>query len=205
MRRVQVFDVNETLLDLAAMDPHFQRVFGDAGMRRAWFGQMIQSALVATITGAYRQFGEHAMAALEMVADQAGVELTDDDRGAIGGQMRELPAHPEVPDALRRLRDEGFRMAALTNSTLEVARAHETQEAYAAQSRPRAGIEGTLSQAVRTMDLRRARYIGLAKVHLQHVLTAAALNLVRVAAWLAGTPLARTRRSAFIQLMTLPA
>ncbi len=58
----------------------------------------------------------------------------------------------------------------------------ETQAAYAAQYRARAGIEGTLSQAVRTMHLRRARYIGLAKVHLQRVLTAAGLNLVRVAA-----------------------
>ena len=55
------------------------------------------------------------------------------------------------------------------------------------------------------MHLRRARYIGLAKVHLQHVLTAAALNLVRVAAWLAGTPLARTRQSAFVRLMAHPA
>jgi transposase len=91
------------------------------------------------------------------------------------------------------------------HAALEIARAHEMQEAYAAQYRPRAGIEGTLSQAVRTMDLRRARYIGLAKVHLQHVLTAAALNLVRVAAWLAGTPLARTRRSAFVRLMAHPA
>jgi hypothetical protein len=41
MRRVQVFDVNETLLDLAAMDPHFQRIFGDAAVRRSWFTQMI--------------------------------------------------------------------------------------------------------------------------------------------------------------------
>ena len=47
MRRVQVFDVNETLLDLAAMDPHFQQIFGDAAVRRSWFTQMIQSALVA--------------------------------------------------------------------------------------------------------------------------------------------------------------
>lgn len=123
MARVQVFDVNETLLDLAAMDPHFERVFGNAGMRPVWFGQMIQSALVATVTGAYRQFGEHAMAALDMVAETSGVELTDGDRAAIGAQMRQLPAHPEVPAALRRLRGEGFRMAALTNSTLEVARA----------------------------------------------------------------------------------
>jgi hypothetical protein len=91
------------------------------------------------------------------------------------------------------------------HAALEAARMRETQEAYTAQYRSRAGIEGTLSQAVRTMDLRRARYIGLAKVHLQHVLTAAALNLVRVAAWLAGTPLARTRHSAFVRLMAHPA
>jgi transposase len=91
------------------------------------------------------------------------------------------------------------------HAALGAARARETQEAFAAQYRPRAGIEGTLSQGVRTMHLRRARYIGLAKVHLQHVLTAAALNLVRVAAWLAGNPLAHTRQSAFVRLMAHPA
>ncbi len=123
MRRVQVFDVNETLLDLAAMDPHFERVFGDAGARQAWFNQMIQSALVATVTGAYSQFGALAMAALEMTAEQAGVEVREEDRDAIAGQMRRLPAHPEVPGALQRLRDAGLRLAALTNSTEQVARA----------------------------------------------------------------------------------
>ena len=123
MGRVQVFDVNETLLDLAAMDPHFQRIFGDAGARVAWFTQMIQSALVATVTGAYSQFGAHAMAALEMTAGQAGVELTDDDKKAVAAQLRQLPAHPEVADALRRLGDGGLRLAALTNSTEQVARA----------------------------------------------------------------------------------
>jgi hypothetical protein len=91
------------------------------------------------------------------------------------------------------------------HAALGAARIRETQEAYAAQYRLRAGLEGTLSQAVRTMHLRRARYLGLAKVHLQHVLTAAALNLVRVAAWLAGHPFARTRQSAFVRLMAHPA
>ena len=123
MRRVQVFDVNETLLDLAAMDPHFQRMFGDAGIRLAWFNQMIQSALVATVTGAYSQFGAHAMAALEMTAERAGVELADGDRVAVAAQMRQLPAHPEVAGALGRLRAAGLRLAALTNSTEQVARA----------------------------------------------------------------------------------
>jgi 2-haloacid dehalogenase len=123
MRRVQVFDVNETLLDLAAMDPHFERIFGDAAVRWAWFDQMIQSALVATVTGSYRQFGAHAMAALEMTAERAGVGLADDDREAVAAQLGRLPAHPEVPDALRRLSEAGLRLAALTNSTEEVARA----------------------------------------------------------------------------------
>jgi 2-haloacid dehalogenase len=123
MRRVQVFDVNETLLDLAAMDPHFQRIFGDGGARVAWFNQMIQSALVATVTGAYSQFGAHAMAALEMTAERAGARLTEGDREAVAAQMRQLPAHPEVDGALRRLRDAGLRLAALTNSTEQVARA----------------------------------------------------------------------------------
>jgi 2-haloacid dehalogenase len=123
MRRVQVFDVNETLLDLAAMDPHFQRIFGDAGVRVTWFTQMIQSALVATVTGAYRPFGAHAMAALEMTAELADVTLADGDREAVADQLRHLPAHPEVAGALRRLGDAGLRLASLTNSTEEVARA----------------------------------------------------------------------------------
>jgi 2-haloacid dehalogenase len=123
MRRVQVFDVNETLLDLAALDPHFQRIFGDAGVRVAWFEQMIQSALVATVTGVYHQFGSLAMAALEATAERAGLELADDDKEAVAAQMRQLPAHPEVAGALRRLRDAGLRLASLTNSTEQVARA----------------------------------------------------------------------------------
>ena len=123
MRRVQVFDVNETLLDLAAMDPHFQRIFGDAGVRMAWFDQMIQSALVAIVTSAYHPFGAHAMAALGMTAERAGVELADDDKEAVAAQLRQLSAHPEVVPALRRLRDAGLRLASLTNSTEQVARA----------------------------------------------------------------------------------
>jgi 2-haloacid dehalogenase len=123
MGRVQVFDVNETLLDLAAMDPHFQRIFGDPGVRVTWFSQMISSALVATVTGAYHPFGDHAMAALEMTAEQAGVKLAEGDKQAVAAQLRQLPAHPEVTGALRRLRGDGLRLAALTNSTEQVARA----------------------------------------------------------------------------------
>jgi len=64
----------------------------------------------------------------------------------------------------------------------------------------RAGIEATISQGVRAFDLRRSRYLGLPKTHLQHVSIAVAINLVRVVAWLNGDPLAPTRVSAFEML-----
>ena len=121
MARVCVFDVNETLLDLGALDPHFERAFGDAGVRRVWFSQLLQSALVATVTGAYSDFGQVGGAALEMVAEREGLDLSDEDRQRILGGMRELPPHPEVTESLERLREAGLRLATLTNSTRGVA------------------------------------------------------------------------------------
>jgi 2-haloacid dehalogenase len=123
MARVCVFDVNETLLDLGALDPHFERAFGDAGVRRLWFLQLLQSALVATVTDTYSDFGTIGGAALEMVAERQGVDLSDEDRQKILGGMRELPPHPEVAESLDRLRDAGLRLATLTNSTQQVAEA----------------------------------------------------------------------------------
>jgi IS5 family transposase len=64
----------------------------------------------------------------------------------------------------------------------------------------RQDVEGTISQAVRAFGLRQARYRGLAKMALQHITTAAALNLDRMAAWFAGRPLAPTRTSRFAAL-----
>ncbi len=123
MARVCLFDVNETLLDLGALDPHFERAFGDASVRRSWFLQVLQSALVATVTGAYSDFGAVGAAALAMTAERQGVRLSEEDRRSIVGGIRELPPHPEVPAALDLLRDAGLRLAALTNNTAEVAEA----------------------------------------------------------------------------------
>jgi transposase len=85
---------------------------------------------------------------------------------------------------------------------LQERRTAEETEAFAREYARRAGIEGTISQGVRAFGLRRAKYIGLAKTHLQHVLTAAAIDFVRVAQWLDAVPLAQTRQSSFVKLMT---
>ncbi|MGB3683295.1 MAG: haloacid dehalogenase type II [Rubrobacteraceae bacterium] len=116
-----MFDVNETLLDLSALDPHFERVFGDEAVRQEWFGQMIQSALVSIVTDAYSDFGSIGGAALQMTAERHGIELSEEDQQSILTTVPQLPPHPEVEDSLARLRDAGIRLATLTNSTQQVA------------------------------------------------------------------------------------
>ncbi len=53
MAQVLAFDVNETLLDLKALDGRFEELFGTAALRPLWFGQMLQLAFVGGLTGAY--------------------------------------------------------------------------------------------------------------------------------------------------------
>ncbi len=80
-------------------------------------------------------------------------------------------------------------------------REREKTDAFKKLYARRAGVEGTLSQGVRSFDMRRTRYIGLAKTHLQHLLIAIAMNLVRAVRWLSGEKLAVTRQSAFVKLL----
>jgi transposase len=86
------------------------------------------------------------------------------------------------------------------HEALAAARARQADEAERPLYRLRAGIEGTLSQGVRAFGLRQARYRGLAKMHLQNLAAAVALNLDRLAAWLEERPLAPTRKSRFAML-----
>ncbi|MCZ7570785.1 MAG: transposase [Ardenticatenaceae bacterium] len=83
---------------------------------------------------------------------------------------------------------------------LQAARQRQTSESFRQLYALRAGIEGTISQAVAIPDLRHARYIGQAKTHLQHICVALGLNILRVGAWLAKIPRARTRTSPFAAL-----
>jgi transposase len=83
---------------------------------------------------------------------------------------------------------------------LQTTREVQTTGAFRQQYAARAGVESTHEQAIRRCGLRQCRYIGLAKTHLQHVVTATAINLIRVGDWLAGTPIAPTRCSRFAAL-----
>jgi hypothetical protein len=81
------------------------------------------------------------------------------------------------------------------HDTLRQARTEQDTKDWRADYALRAGVEGTIRQAVAVTGLRRARYRGLAKTHLEHVYSAVALNLIRLDAWWNGHPLDRTRTS----------
>ena len=116
MKKIIVFDVNETLLDLKALDPHFERVFGNAAVRTSWFATVLRNSLVSTVTGLYDDFGKIAGASLEMTAEQYEIDLSEENRNTIMGTIRSLPAHPDVIPGLDKLRAAGFRLITLTNS-----------------------------------------------------------------------------------------
>jgi len=86
------------------------------------------------------------------------------------------------------------------HEALQAARQRQETELFKEEYAVRAGVEGTISQAVHARSMRRTRYRGLAKTHLQHVATAAAMNVMRVVNWLTDVPQSTTRKSRFAML-----
>jgi 2-haloacid dehalogenase len=115
-QRIIVFDVNETLLDVGALAPQFQRLFGNAGVAQEWFSNVVLYSQVATIAGPYVDFGTIARAALTMTGAAHGVSLAPADQDGILRGLVSLPPHADVRDGLQQLRAAGFRLVTLTNS-----------------------------------------------------------------------------------------
>jgi 2-haloacid dehalogenase len=113
---ILVFDVNETLLDIESIAPLFGELFGDERVLREWFGQLVMYSMTATLAECYVDFFTLGQGVLHMLADIHRVNITDDDRVRLREQMRTMPAHPDVAEALAALRDNGFRLVTLTNS-----------------------------------------------------------------------------------------
>lgn len=111
-----VFDVNETLLDITTLEPLFERMFGNPGILREWFAQLVLYSQTMTLSGLYTPFNKLGAAALKMTATIHQIACTDKDIEELGARMRNMPAHADVAPALTRLKDAGFRLVTLTNS-----------------------------------------------------------------------------------------
>ena len=110
------------------------------------------------------------------------------------------PSRSLCTDAQATGRSMTLRFPQERHEMLLAARKRQQTAAFKALYRRRAGIEGTFSQTTRITGVRRARYRGLPKTHLQHILTAVATNILRLDAWLQGVPFAKTRTSRFAAL-----
>lgn len=143
--QVLVFDVNETLLDLAALRPQFEAVLGTAEPMGEWFARMLHGSLVANHLGKYRSFGEVGTDALMALARKRGVAVDESRAAGVVAGMRTLPPHADVLPAMARLAEAGYRLVTLTNGSYE---------AVAAQVAG-SGIDGYLEQALSVDEVRR--------------------------------------------------
>ena len=119
-RPIIVFDVNETLLNLDGVQPVFDRIFNDPAAMRLWFGGLITYSEALTLAGVYVPFTDIGGGVLRMLAATRGIAISDADAVELTDRFATMPPHPEVPAALRRLRDHGFRLFTLTDNTLEI-------------------------------------------------------------------------------------
>jgi 2-haloacid dehalogenase len=144
MPRVIVFDLMGTLLDSRQLDQYFERFFGAADVRREWFTQIQQLAMAAVLTNAYEDLGIQADMALELTARYHQVSLLGEEKNLILNALQKLRAYPEVARNLQRLRDAGFRLAVLTNSTARTAEEQLTD----------AGLRGYFEQVISADEVR---------------------------------------------------
>ncbi|WP_299100803.1 haloacid dehalogenase type II [uncultured Winogradskyella sp.] len=117
--KVLFFDVNETLLDLTAMKESVGKVLGNrSDLLPLWFTTMLQYSLVSTVGRQYNDFGIIGAAALQMVAANHNIKLSEEEgKEAILGPLRSIPAHPEVKQALADLKKAGYTLVSFTNSS----------------------------------------------------------------------------------------
>jgi 2-haloacid dehalogenase len=113
---ILIFDVNETLIDLEVMSPLFERVFGDKRVLREWLGHLIMYSMTITLSGLYKDYFSLGQGLFEMVGTIHKVSVQSTDVEALKKGMMTMPAHPDVEEGLKQLKDAGFRMVTLTNS-----------------------------------------------------------------------------------------
>ncbi|MBE7219587.1 MAG: hypothetical protein INR64_14035, partial [Caulobacteraceae bacterium] len=113
---VLAFDVNETVLDIMALEPLFLALFGRREAMREWYAQLILHSQAMTLAGAYAPLPALAAGVLRMMGTIYSIDIGDAAVADLAAAIKTLPAHADVRPALERLRAEGFRTVTLTNS-----------------------------------------------------------------------------------------
>lgn len=118
--KVLFFDVNETLLDLSELKNSVGSILGGReDLVPLWFRMMLHYSLVSTLGNDYKHFGEIGMATLQMMARNQGIYLPRLEAQQALSPIRSLSPHPDVIPGLTILKEKGYRMFTLTNSSFE--------------------------------------------------------------------------------------
>lgn len=117
-----IFDVNETLINMAELEEKVNHLLDHPSAFRIWFPSLLHHSLVETLTNSYHDFSDLARATLAMTAEKMGVDANPEEIKTTLTQITRLPAHDDVASGLTRLRHHGYQLAALTNGTPAVAR-----------------------------------------------------------------------------------
>lgn len=124
------------------------------------------------------------------------VQITFDPKTCLACSVRPQCTRAKKSGRTLVLRAEG------RHQTLQSARERQQTDDFKCLYKKRSGIEGTLSQGIRSSGLRRSRYVGQPKTHLQNLAIAVATNIKRLNDWLNEVPLASTRHSRFSLLLS---
>jgi len=129
--KLLVFDVNETLLDLAPLKEKVNKLLGTTSAFEVWFSKLIQFAMVETTTGTYSDFGDIGASTLHMTAQGFSKRLLEHDIKTTLSIITKLKPHSDVIKGLELLKKEGFKLVALSNSgkkTLNIQMKHSGLE-----------------------------------------------------------------------------
>ncbi|MGO4906285.1 haloacid dehalogenase type II [Flavobacterium sp. W20_MBD1_R3] len=113
---VLLFDVNETLLDMTPLKDAINTLLDEPMAFKIWFGMVLHHSLVDNCTNQYHDFSTIAVAMLKMTATSLNKTITDDETKKTLSVIRNLKAYPDVLKGLQLLKENGFRLATLTNS-----------------------------------------------------------------------------------------
>ena len=84
---------------------------------RLWFANLIMYSAALTVAGCYVPFTDIGAAVMKMLADTQHIKIDDADKRELTEKFSTMPPHPEVPAALRRLRDAVYRRCATARDT----------------------------------------------------------------------------------------
>ncbi len=111
-----LFDVNETLLNMQPLKQSVNALMKNEQAFKIWFGMLLHYSLVDNSIGLYHDFSEIAKDTIDMAAYSLGTSITSNQKSETLSLIRKLPAYSDVPGGLQKLKDQGYRLAALTNS-----------------------------------------------------------------------------------------